>query len=264
MRVYDFEFDGKNLSDFDMILCNFGDKGLDTVSNGSVATFNTVPSLGGSMHNLISTQYEDCLETTIQICNNPCGGNDMEISSATLRELTKWLCRKQFLKFKFLSEAYIDIYYEVKIDVSRIELDNKLVGLELNIVSNRPFALKEPKTIIINNKVENGKHSLNDSSYEEGYIYPFTEITINQDGNLSIYNAIEDRETYIANCITGEVITMDYPIIQSSVSSHDIQSDFNWNFFRVANTINNSRNDLTISVPCTIKIKYSPIVKVGL
>lgn len=271
MRVYDFEFNGINLSDFDMILCNFGDKGLDTVSNGSIATFNTVPSLGGSKHNLISTEYEDCLETTVQICKTPCGGNNMEISSATFRELTKWLCRKQFLKFKFLSEAYIDIYYEVKIDVSRIELDNKLVGLELNIVSNRPFALKEPKTIIINNKEENGKHSINDSSYEEGYIYPYTEITIGDiEGlaDLRIYNAIEDRETYIANCIANEVIIMDYPIIKSTVPSdapsHNIQDDFNWNFFRVANTFRNSRNDLTISIPCVIKIKYSPIVKVGL
>ena len=108
------------------------------------------------------------------------------------------------------------------------------------------------------------KHSINDTSYEEGHIYPYVEIAINADGNLNIYNAIEDRSTYIANCVAGEVITMDYPIIQSSISSHNIQNDFNWNFFRVANTFNDSRNDLTISIPCTIKIKYSPIVKVGL
>jgi hypothetical protein len=87
---------------------------------------------------------------------------------------------------------------------------------------------------------------------------------ITEDGDLNIHNAIENRDTRIANCTAGEVIVMDYPVIQSSISSHNIQNDFNWNFFRVANTYNNSRNDLTISIPCEIKIKYSPIVKVGL
>ena len=58
---------------------------------------------------------------------------------------------------------------------------------------------------------------------------------------------------------------MDYPIITTTVSSHSIQNDFDgWEFFRIANTFDNSRNDLTISIPCTIKLKYSPIVKVGL
>jgi hypothetical protein len=105
---------------------------------------------------------------------------------------------------------------------------------------------------------------VNDTSYEEGHVYPYTEITILGDGDLNIHNDIEDRNTYIANCVAGEVITMDYPIIKSSVSSHNIQNDFNWNFLRIANTFNNVKNGLTISIPCKIKLKYSPIVKVGL
>jgi len=85
-------------------------------------------------------------------------------------------------------------------------------------------------------------------------------------GKLTIYNAIENRETIIENCVAGEVITMDYPIIKSNISSHDlnIQNDFNWKFFRIANTYNNSRNDLIISLPCIMKVEYSPIIKVGL
>lgn len=264
MKAYDFEFANKQLSDFNMMICNFGDKGLETISNGSKITFNTISTLGGSKHELVSTEYEDCLETTIQICKNYCNGDVSEITSTEFRELTKWLSRKKFLKFKILDEDHIDLYYEVKFDISRIEIEGKLFGLELEVVTNRPFALKESRIINIKNLIYSGKHSINDTSHEEGYIYPRTEIIINKSGNLNIHNAIEDRDTYIANCIAGEIITMDYPVIQSSVSSHDIQNDFNWNFFRVANTFDNSRNDLTISIPCTIKIEYSPIVKVGL
>jgi hypothetical protein len=264
MKAYDFEFDNKSLSDFGFMICNFGEKGLDTVSNGAKVSFNTVSVLNGSKHELVSTQYEDCLETTIQICKYYCNSDIEEINSAEFRELTKWLNRKKFLKFKILDEDHIDLYYEVKIGINRIEIEGRLFGLELEIMTNRPFALKEQRTINIKNIIQNGKYSLNDISHEEGYIYPYTEITINESGNLKIHNAIENRDTYIANCVAGEVITMDYPVIQSSISSHNIQNDFNWNFFRIANTYENSRNDLTISIPCTIKVKYSPIIKVGL
>ena len=299
------------------MICNFGSKGLDTVSDGAEIKFNTIPVLGGSKHRLISTEYEDCLETTIQICKASCGEDVKEISSTEHRQLTKWLCRKAFKKFKPLSEEYADLYFEASFNASRIELDGKLYGLELNIITNRPFALREPYVVTVETKkkytwekyhktdsdekgeaagefitsyernkypddgakiYDNGAKSsyyyvyvgeenvtsINDISHEEGYIYPYTEIIIAEDGDLNIHNAIEDRDTYIANCVAGEIITMDYPIIQSSISSHNIQNDFNWNFFRVANTYDYSRNDLTTSVPCTIKIKYSPIVKIGL
>lgn len=264
MEVYDFQFDNRLLSSFGMIMCNFGTKGLETISNGSQVTFNTVSSLGGAKHHLTSATYDSCLEATIQICKNSCEGNDMTISSVEFRELTKWLNRKNYKKFKLFGKDYIDLYYEAKINVSRIEINGKLYGLELVISTNRPFALKEPKTIIINNMLENGKHSINDNSHEEGYIYPCTKITISQNGDLIIHNAIEDRNTIIKNCVSGEIITMDYPIINSSISSHNIQNDFNWEFFRIANSFNNNKNELTISIPCVIEAKYSPIVKVGL
>lgn len=312
MKAVDFEYDGKTLSSFGFIICSFGSKDLNTVSNGSYITFNKVSSSNGAKNYLTSTEYEDCLETTIQICKNYCAGDIMEVSKTELRELTKWLNRKKFLKFKIIDEDYIDLYYEASFNISRIEINGKIYGLELEIVTNRPFALKEPKTTniqtryrytwekfgIINNDEKGestGKYvdsynrefcpdngiknnyyyvyigetfentaEINDSSCEEGYIYPYTEITVFKDGNLNIHNAIEDRNTYIANCVAGEIIIMDYPIIKSSVSSHDILNDFNWNFFRVANTYDNSRNDLTFSIPCNVKIKYSPVIKVGL
>ena len=264
MKAFDFVYDGKNLSDFGFIICNFGDKGLDTVSDGCQISFDTVPVFGGAKHELTSIQYEDCLETTIQICKHSCNGGIQEITTTEHRSITKWLNRKKFLKFKPLSDEYIDLYFEASFNISRIELDGRLFGFELEVVTNRPYALKDPRIINIKNLIQDGKHSINDISHEEGYIYPYVEIVINQDGNLNIHNAIENRDTYIANCVAGEVITMDYPVIQSSISSHNIQNDFNWNFFRVANTFENSRNDLTVSLPCSIKIEYSPIVKVGL
>ena len=321
MKAYNFEYAGKTLEQFGMILCQFGgSKGLETVSDGSEITFNSISTHNGAKSELVSTIYENNLEIVLQICKYSCAGGIQEITASEHRELTKWLSRKRFLKFKILDEDNIDLYHEAIINVSKIELDGKLMGLELSVTTNRPFALKEAKAISINcekgkevygwkkyktdpeiemlgyvtstdenaypqgkvdenDNIIEGAHtdgyqyvfvgqvyikSINDTSYEEGFIYPYVEIIVNSDGDLRIHNAIENRETYIANCKANEVITMDYPIIKSSDSSHNIQNDFNWNFFRVANTYENSRNDLTISLPCSIKIKYSPIVKVGL
>ena len=310
MKAIDFEFDNKRLSSFGFIIANFGDKGLETV-DGAEITFNTVSSLNGSLHHTTSTVYESHLETTIQIVKYSCAtAGIQEISSVEFREVSRWLNRRKFLKFKLLDEGYIDLYYMASVvSIGKIELDGRLMGLELHIITNSPHSFKEPKTITINctegqevygwekyqtdpeiiklgyvtstnvNAYPSGVHedgyqyiyvgevykaSMNDTSYEEGFIYPAMEIKVNKDGNLKIHNSVENREMYIKNCVAGEVITLDYPVIKSSVSSHNIQNDFNWNFFRVANTYENSRNDLTISLPCSIKIKYSPIVKVGL
>lgn len=265
MKAYDFSYGNRNLSDFGFILCNFGGaKGLETVSDGCQITFNTVPVLGGSKHNLTSTEYEECLESTFQICKHSCKDGIKEITETEHREITKWLNRKKYLKLKILDDSHIDLYYNAVFNVNKIEIDGKLFGFELEVKTDAPFAFKDVRIVNINNIDVDGKHSINDTSHEEGYIYPHTEITVSEDGNLNIYNAIEDRNTYIKNCKKGEIITMDYPVISSSDSSHNIQNDFNWNFFRVANTYDNSRNDLTISLPCSIKIEYSPIVKVGL
>ena len=142
-------------------------------------------------------------------------------------------------------------------------MNGKLYGLELSLITNRPFALQEPKKFTIKNLMENGEQKIKDYSDVEGYIYPEIEIIINESGDLSIYNEIEDRTTFIANCVSGEVIKMNYPIIETSVANHKIQDDFNWNFFRIANTFRETVNKLTISLPCEIKGVYSPAVKVG-
>jgi hypothetical protein len=264
MIAFDFEYNGLNLSDFGYIVCKFGSDGIQTISNGSVITFNTTSTLNGSKYELTSTNYDRCLETTFQICKNPCDSDNLEMSTDELRTLSRWLNRKEFNKFKILNDDYLDIYFEASFNINKIMIDGKLYGLELELKTNRPFALQEPKKIVIKNLIQNGTHIIKDHSDVEGYIYPEVEITINESGDLEIYNEIENRTTFIANCVAGEVIKMNYPIIETSNGSHEIQNDFNWNFFRIANTFRNSINNVTISLPCTIKATYSPTAMVGI
>lgn len=264
MKSFDFEYDGLNLSDMGYVICEFDSNKSETVTNGSQITFNTTSTLNGAKYEFLSSQYDSCLEATFQICKNPCFSDNLEIPFKELRDLMSWLNRKGFHKFKLLEDDYLDLYFEASFNVNKIEIDGKVYGLELEMKTNRPFALKEPRVIIINNLVPNGKKTIFDTSDEEGYIYPKMRITINESGDLSIYNSLENRTMSINNCVSGEIITLSYPNIESSLPSHKIENDFNWSFFRIANTFKNKKNDLTISIPCTIEITYSPVVKMGI
>ena len=177
MKAYDFQYGEHCLSDFGMILCRFGSRGLDTVSDGSEITFNTISIQNGAKSELVSTVYENNLETTLQICKHSCAGGVQEITATEHRELTRWLSRKRFLKFKILDEDNIDLYHEAIINVSKIELDGRLMGLELSVFTNRPFALHEPKIIMIKNTTAIRTHPTNGSNDDHiepalGSVYP--------------------------------------------------------------------------------------------
>ena len=62
MKAYDFEYDGKKLSDFGYMICFFDSGGLNTVSGGSQITFNTVSTKHGELNELISSEYSEIYE----------------------------------------------------------------------------------------------------------------------------------------------------------------------------------------------------------
>ena len=114
MKAYDFEYDSLLLSDFGMALCSFDSLGVETFSNGSEITFNTVSVLGGTKHELTNTEFENCITATFQICNNLCDGNSEEIDIEKSRDIMRWLNRKSFHKFKLIDPdgEYSGIYFE--------------------------------------------------------------------------------------------------------------------------------------------------------
>lgn len=263
MKVYDFEYDGLVLSDMGYMLCEFDFNGTKTISNGSQITFNTIKTSHGQKQELVSIEYAECIGTTLQICKNPCAIENTEITIDELRQLTRWLNRKGFFKFKLLAPEYYDFYFEATFNVSKIEIGGRLYGIQLQMVTNRPFAISEPITIKINNSEPYEKHTIHNISDEEGSLDVYAEIKVLQDGDLIIRNGFTDKQTVITNCKKDEIITMNNPVITSSLS-HKLQNDFNWNYIKLFNTFTNRKNDFTISLPCEIKLTYYPIIKVGI
>lgn len=261
MKFYDFEYDGLLLSDYGFMTCNF-DSDDKSINPGSQLEFNLVSGMHGTVNRLIKSTYNQNIEFKFQICKKLCKDDDMEISVEESRKIFSWLNRKSFHKFKIQNEEYIHIYFIGSFNISTIEINGKIVGFELNFISNKPFALHENIIFDMDIKTANGSYSIYDKSDEEGFVYPHAVIYVLEDGDLTITNGFDDRVTFIRNCVAGEVITLDYPKISTSEASHEIQNDFNWNFIRICNSFIDSKNTYTASLPCRIILQYSPIVKI--
>lgn len=267
MYALDFEYDGQYLSDYGFIICDFNSSsGADIVSAGSIITFNTVSTNKGKKFSLTGTQYDECIQTTFDICKNPDLYDDLQITNDEYRDLMRWLNRREFLKFQVLDEDDKEretCYYEASFNIDKIKINEILYGMELTMETNKPFGYGQEQSVSWNIVDESRSYLLSDISDEIGYTYPSMKITILKSGDLSIHNEMENCTMVFNNCTAGEVITIDgnAQIVTSSLSSHKIYNDFNFEFFRIGNTINNRNNRISVTLPCKLEISYTPIIK---
>lgn len=271
MRAIDFEYDNQYLSDYGFIICDFNfSSGANEVDAGSTITFNKISRHSGKRYGLSSTQYDECVTTSFDICKNPdiYDPEDMEISNDEYRDIMRWLNRREFLKFQVIDDGNDNFerdtcYYNASFNVNKIKINEKLCGMRLTMETDKPFGYGQEQSVSWTFSDSNVSKILSDISDEIGYTYPTVIITINRNGDLSLYNELENCTTVIKNCKVGEVITLngDTQIITTTYAGHDISNDFNYEFFRIGNTINNRNNRISVSLPCNVVIKYTPIIK---
>lgn len=264
IRGADFEFNGKKLSSFGFIVCSF-DSIKNTSDSGSNITFSHTSMFNGTRQPVSSFEYKECISDTFSICKNPCNynGNIVAITQEEERNILKWLNVKEFKKFKPTDKYYSDVFFNGSFNGERIYNNGELVGFNLTIVTDSPFAYAEQKKFDFTTTTENQKIVIIDLSDEIGFLYPDMTITCNSSGNLSLTNEFDSRMTYIKNCKAGEVITFkNNSVIESSLTSHKIQNDFNYNFLRVCNDGEKTANQIVVSIPSKISITYNPLRKV--
>lgn len=270
MYAIDFEYDGQYLSDYGFIICDFDySSGVVSASAGSRITFNKVSRNSGKQYSLTSARYDECIQTTFDICKNPDlfeNYDDREITNDEYRDLMRWLNRREFLKFQVFDddEGMRDTcYFNVSFNVEKLKIAEKLFGLRLTMESDKPFGYGQEQSVSWIFADSSVSKILSDISDEIGYIYPNMTITCASNGDLSLYNELLNCTTTIRNCSVGEVITIDgdAQIISTTYSNHDVANDFNYEFFRIGNTIDNRNNRISVSKPCSLVIKYTPIIK---
>ncbi len=277
MKAIDFIYDERRLSDFGFMICSFDGGGVETVSDSEV-TFNMVSALSGKRRYITDRVYESFIESTFQICKIPDRWNyNIEITFEEVRALKRWLERKNFCKVKFIQEPFsefgYDFFFEGVFNVKQIEIGGVILGLELTLITNRPLALHDP----INIKLEWSKNELSeyerskksitrtieDLSDETGFCYPKMKVTCLENGSFQIASDVNGDITVVKNCIKNEVLTFEYPIVTSSIKTHDLANDFNFVFLKLQNSYGERENNFTIDSPCVIEIEYCPVVKIG-
>lgn len=285
MYCTDFEYDGKRLSEYGMMICSFnGSEDLETVSSGADISFQQLRSGTSDNFNLYSSVYESPYTITFQICRNPCLSNEhMDIHPEEISAIQKWLCRKKYHKFKIDQDAYRNYYWNSVFSSKQIMQNGKIVGLELAMYADSPYAYFED--IVLEFECEPDiAFTIFSESDEEGWVYPYIEIIClgNDENNenlhsdqiysmqtnsLEISNSMDHKITRIDNCRENETIIIDGKnlIISSSDSAHtSLANDFNYYFPRIFNTFENSKNIFKTNMHCILKFRYSPIKKIGL
>lgn len=269
MYAFDFEYDGKLLSSFGMMVCSFSEsRSASTTEKGSEIEFNLVPSGYGKRFYAAGLQYENYLSTTFQICKrSDCYPEDqMEITSTEFRELSRWLNRKEFLWFRSfdLQEPEKEKpWFRASFNLSRIESAGKTIGVELSMTTDAPFGYGDERELIWNFGQNSLSAVLADENDEIGDTYPQLKITCGQSGTMTISDDLTGCECSVENCVSGEVLEFsgETMIIESSNTNHDLANDFNYDFFRFGNTYDQRENTITVSMPCTVELRYRPIWK---
>lgn len=263
MNAHDFIYDNIALSTMGYRLCTIDSDSGGTVANGSQITFNTVSTRHGSKWESVGADYGSYLEATFQICKDPCGNDDYEISVADERAIACWLNRKEYHEMHFVDGDYADYYFDASFNIGKVEYSGKIIGLELTMFTNKPYPYtKETQTVSL---TANTATNVNVKTDDEGIMFPDeVVITCNGGGTLKITNNVTGRYLQIDNCSSGEVITMNYPVITSSSSSHDIPNDFNWSFFSLYKAYGSNTNSVTSTLPCTVVISYKSAAKINI
>lgn len=262
MAISNFIYDGLSLKNYDHNNYMIGFFSAEYNMEDGKQNINKSSLYMGREQPFTYINYEDTLTFTIGVIKNPCKDENEEITLEQMENLKRWLCRPAPHKFKIDDPRYQDIFWEGTFELREMAAGNKRVGAELTFISTRPFALQED--ITFSGEIEaNGELTIEDTSTEIGYIYPEITIKCLEDGDLSIYNDFDQRETIVENCSADEEITFSkYLQIESSLSEHEIYDDFNFVFTRIGNNFVTGENILTFSLPCEFTITYNPIRKV--
>ena len=270
MYFYDFEYNGKMLSDYDSMICSFGSSDSDEVSLGSELTWNTIKNNHSYASSVVSSSYDDNYTAQLSICKKKCNSYiSNTYSDLEIRNITKWLNSKKFYKFKpvYKDGEMQDVYYIGSFNLTAVTVGSSCIGFNLTFQSNSPFGFAEKQIFDFTNIASNQKMSIDNNSDEYDYIYPKIKITLHENGKLILNNISFSDSMVVDNCQSGEVLHFDgetKTIVSSLGTLHsNLYSDFNYNFLKIFCEEEKTENIITSSLPCDLTIEFSERRKIG-
>lgn len=271
MYAYDFEYDGKQLSDYGFIVCQFDmSSGTYTADAGSEINFVTASANAGKRNYLVGSEYRGCLAATFQICKDPKlhWDSDQAITAEEFRRLSRWLNRREYLWFHAFDWCEPEVmrpWVRASFRLTRIDMAHETVGIELDMTTDSPFGYGEEIVKTFEFDSESLEQVFYDRNDEIGDCYPELTVTCNASGTWTLADDVTGCRSVVENCVNGEVLDFsgESMIIETSNTTHanTIANDFNYDFFRFGNTMDGRENVFTATLPCTVELRYRPILK---
>lgn len=270
----DFYYCGHTLSEYYGIIGNISGGSIgEPINIGSVLNLNPVELKIAKKRKSVYATYDEYVEKQFSFFKNPCTGASY-YSAAEVNEIVRWLNQPRYEKFTpiYSNTTWPMVHYYASFNVQPITYMSNVIGFQLNMTTNAPFGYYEEVT-----ESSSDILVINDISDEQGFIYPSCTITIGTlplgtDRHIILSNRHDDETTVIANCLNGEVITVngEYGTITSSSPHVGLQDDFNYVFPKIWNYmgsdgIDHRQNEFHVNHnDVTISMTYSPISKFGL
>lgn len=263
--IIDFEYAGERLSEHGLIIASIDvTSGANTLEWGSQLEFNTVQNKNSGISYSTSTNYTDVYTTTFQTIKYSCKSGSMTaISDTEFRYLTKWLNRKEYLRFSPISDNanFVGYYFYGSFNIKPIVACGEIIGVELTFTANTPFGFGDVIKID-----ENGTtFEVYTTSDELGKLPAKTTLKTSKSGNLTITNSFTGESTVVKNCKANETLYFDseHLIITSDSNHTKLFNDFNYTYPTLYTDYTDTVNKFTLSMPCEIHMEFTPVRKVG-
>lgn len=237
-----FLYDGVSCELHDIAICRF-DAPENKISAGASIKLETCQPAAGYRWNAVSAQYEEPLRISFQFFHT----DGSPFDSLERRAIAKWLLRNDriYRWLQFDDSAGGECFQVICTRLDWITY-NDYNGGEAVFIADSPWGYtKEMKRVIP------GNSSLAIHNFSDSFdpIYPSVKLEVKQAGDITISNAIENRDTVLRNCAAGEMIEMnpDTRTITSTVSGHLLYNDFNYKFLRLSQTGQTGKNQITVT-----------------
>lgn len=263
LHAEDAIFNGKSLSDFGFMLCEFdGNGALNKSSVGSTIDLKTVKIKNN--WKVTSSEYKEAVTFSFVICKK----DFSQISSFEQATINRFFIRKDGYKYlQFIMKEFEQIFFNVICtDISSVSVGNIDYGIELTFVSNAPYGYgKEEKTVIDVGGSSMVQKVFVDMSDEVGETYPDLKIEVYQSSTINIRNNLTSCNFELKNCVGGEIITVNSTTGEiTSTMRGNIVKDFNYNWFSFGNTYSTRSNPLMLTGRAKVTMLYRQIRKVGI
>lgn len=267
MKLKDFKYKDKLLSEFGLIMCDPNNNGGTNTTEGAKFIFNTVKPPISEKYNITYTSYEAPLSATFGICKLPCNNTEDYFNQYELNDIVSWLTGNEYEEFQPCEEEFDDIiFYGSFTKIDYVRYGEHIYKLIVTFETNSSFAYGVERDINFEILSANDTYDIINDSDEIGYLSPsFVEIQLKKKGDFLIKNQLNNElDMYVKNCENNETITIDneHKILSSSENKHNLYDDFNYHFLKLYKTKSEFVNTLTFSLPCRVRIKYRPLRKV--